>query len=208
MATMKDWFSGIFNRGLDLQNMKVTLRLAERERQKTFAEMRKHDARQTQLINDMKSARKNGNNLQVDYLYEELKQTKHEMALAHRTGRIANRQTILLKRAIYAFERKAKAKDKNSIQGMIERLSNAGLDKMIASTSVSDEEYVARLDELLGTTEFDDSMMLADDMDDNKSKLLSELDAINAAEEQGNFEIAVEREKEIKRMLEQDEKNR
>lgn len=208
MATIKDWFTGLFNRGLDLPNMKVTLRLAERERQKTFAEMRKHDARQTQLINEMKAARKLGNNLQVDYLYEELKQVKHEMALAYRTGRIANRQTILLKRAIYAFERKAKAKDKNSIQGMIERLSTAGLDRMIASTSVSDEEYVAKLDELLGTTEFDDSMMMDNEMDEGKSKLLAELDAINAAEDQGNFEIAVEREREIKRMLEQDEKNR
>lgn len=206
MASAKDWFTSLFNRGLDLTKMKVTLRIAERDRQKNFAEIRKQDARQNQLISDMKSARKLGNNLQVDYLYEELKQVKHEMALTHRVARIANRQTILLKRAIYAFERRAKSKDKNSIQGMIERLSQAGLDRMIASTSVSDEEYVAQLDELLGTTEFDETAFETDSMDEGKSRLLAELDAINAAEDQGNFEVAVEREKEIKRMLEQDDK--
>jgi hypothetical protein len=202
------FFGELFgSREPNLTDVKVKLRTAERDRIKQFEEVRKLDAKQAQLLTDIRKSMRDGNKLQVDYLYDELKFIKHDIGLATKTARIANRQTMVLKRVMRAMESRTRTGDKDSVRKMIERLVNSDIASMIAKSDVSDEEYTAKLDEILGMTELETGGTMEAD-DPEKEKLLSALSAINEAEDAGNFDEATEKEREVKRLLESEDKNR
>ncbi len=202
------FFGDLFgSREPSLTDVKVKLRTAERDRLKQYEEVRKLDAKQSQLLTDIRKAMRDGNRLQIDYLYDELKFVKHDISLGTKTARIANRQTMVLKRVMRAMESRTRTGDKDSVRKMIERLVNSDIASMIAKSDVSDEEYTAKLDEILGMTELESGGTSEAD-DPEKEKLLSALSAINEAEDAGNFEAATEKEREVKRLLEAEEKNK
>lgn len=198
---MPNFFQMLFGSGLDLRKLKLKLREIERERRKYFLELRKLSASQTDLIEKIKGARREGNQFEVDYLWEELKAMKHDFAFSKRAAKVSNLEGIALKRYIRGLERLEKRKDKDGVNKLLQRIRNSGLDAKLALQSIDEAAY---LDELNATLD-DLGLEIEHDMSDEdpeKERFLSEIDTINEAEGAGNFEEALKTEQELKQKLE------
>ncbi len=199
------FFQTLFGGKVDLRTLKVKLREVERERRKYFMELRKMSAKQTGLIEQIKAARREGNNIEVDYLWEEMKEIKYDFAFSRRSAKISNLEGIALKKYIRGLERLEKRKDKNSINKLLNRIRTSGLDAKLAMQSIDEQGYI---DELNATLE-DIGLEVDADMseqDPEKERFLDEIDTINEAEGTGNFEEALKTEAELKRKLEDEER--
>jgi hypothetical protein len=198
------FFQVLFGERLDLRKLKVKLREIERDRRKSFMEMRKLSSRQSSLIEQIKQARREGNSIEVDYLWEELKAMKHDFGFSKRAAKVANLEGIALKKYIRGLERLEKRKDKDGVNRLLQRIRNSGLDAKLALQQIDEQAY---LDEL--NTTLDDLGLEMDDefeeADPDKARFLSEIDTINEAEEGGDFDTALKQEQELKQKLEADE---
>ena len=117
------WVHKLFGeKNLKVQDLKVKLMAIDRDRRRKQLELRKLDAKKGQAIETMKKARKSGNNLEVDYLWEELSQLKVDSGYVGREAKIINRQGILLKRVIRVMERRERDNDRDGVRKLIERL--------------------------------------------------------------------------------------
>ncbi|MCC6572845.1 MAG: hypothetical protein IT462_03550 [Planctomycetes bacterium] len=200
------FFQSLFGGKIDLRTLKVKLREVERERRKYFMELRKMSAKQTGLIEQIKSARREGNNIEVDYLWEEMKEIKYDFAFSKRSAKISNLEGIALKKYIRGLERLEKRKDKNSINKLLNRIRNSGLDAKLAMQSIDEQGYI---DELNATLE-DIGLEVDADMseqDPEKERFLDEIDTINEAEGKGEFEEALKTEADLKRKLEEEKES-
>jgi hypothetical protein len=200
----QNFFSMLFGGRLDLRKLKVKLREVERERRKYFMELRKLSSHQTDLIEKVKRARREGNSIEVDYLWEELKAIKHDFAFNRRAAKVSNLEGIALKKYIRGLERLEKRKDKDGVNRLLMRIRNSGLDAKLALQQIDEQAY---LDELNSTL---DELGLEIDSeyeegDPEKERFLSEIDTINEAETSGAFEEALKQEAELKQKLEADE---
>lgn len=199
------FFQLLFGQKIDSRLLKVKLREVERERRKYFMEVRKLSARQSALIDQIKSARKDGNQIEVDYLWEELKDLKHDFAFNKRAAKISNLEGIALKKYTRGLERLEKRKDKNSIQKLITRVRNSGLDAKLALAQIDEEGYIDELNATLDALGLEVEEAMLDD-DPEKKQFLEEIDSIVEAESSGSFDEALKSEAELKRKLETDEK--
>lgn len=199
------FFQLLFGQKIDSRLLKVKLREVERERRKYFMEVRKLSARQSALIDQIKAARKEGNQIEVDYLWEELKDLKHDFAFNKRAAKIANLEGIALKKYTRGLERLEKRKDKNSIQKLITRVRNSGLDAKLALAQIDEEGYIDELNATLDALGLEVEDALLED-DPEKKQFLEEIDSIVEAESSGSFDEALKSEAELKRKLETDEK--
>ncbi|MBX3461141.1 MAG: hypothetical protein KF696_14440 [Planctomycetes bacterium] len=202
MAT--NFFHLLFGGRVDLRKLKVKLREVERERRKYFMELRKSSAKQGTLIEQIKAARREGNQIEVDYLWEELKAIKHDFSFSRRAAKISNLEGIALKKYIRGLERLEKRKDKDGVNKLLQRIRTSGLDAKLALQQIDEQAY---MDELNATLEDIGLEMDGEfeDQDPEKERFLSEIDTINEAEEAGNFDEALKTEAELKHKLESEE---
>lgn len=199
------FFSLIFGDRVDLRTLKVKLREVERERRKYFMELRKLSAAQGTTIEQIKRARRDGNQIEVDYLWEEIKEMKHDFAYHKRAAKISNLEGIALKKYIRGLERLEKRKDKNSIQRLIKRIQTSGLDAKLSMQQIDEQAYMDELNATLEDIGLDVDQEYSED-DPEKARFLDEIDTINEAEGTGDFENALKTEAELKRKLEEGEK--
>ncbi|MBE7492380.1 MAG: hypothetical protein HS108_11565 [Planctomycetes bacterium] len=204
---MANFFQMLFGGGLDLRKLKVKLREVERERRKYFLDLRKLSASQTDLIEKIKGARREGNQFEVDYLWEELKSMKHDFAFNKRAAKVANLEGIALKKYIRGLERLEKRKDKDGVNKLLQRIRNSGLDAKLALQSIDEEAYLDELNATLDDLGLEVDAEMSDD-DPEKEKFLAEIDTINEAEGSGNFEEALKTEAQLKQKLESEEADR
>lgn len=201
---VSNFFGSLFGTKIDLRKLKVKLREVERERRKYFMEMRKLSTRQASLIEQVKRARREGNSIEVDYVWEELKDIKHDFAFHRRAAKVSNLEGIALKKYIRGLERLEKRKDKDGVNKLLTRIRTSGLDAKLALQQIDEQAY---LDELNAT--LDDLGLEVDgdfeESDPEKSRFLDEIDTINEAEEGGNFDEALKAESELRAKLEAEE---
>ncbi|MHC4839671.1 MAG: hypothetical protein ACYTDT_01770 [Planctomycetota bacterium] len=201
---MSDFFRLLFGPKVDLRKLKVKLREVERERRKYFMELRKLSTRQASLIEQIKRARREGNTIEVDYVWEELKDIKHDFAFNRRAAKVSNLEGIAMKKYIRGLERLEKRKDKDGVNKLLQRIRSSGLDAKLALQQIDEESY---MDELNAT--LDDLGLEVDegygDEDPEKLKFLSEIDTINVAEEAGSFDEALKAETDLRSRLESEE---
>ncbi len=200
----QNFFTMLFGGKIDLRKLKVKLREVERDRRKFFMELRKSSARQGTLIEQIKQARREGNSIEVDYLWEELKAIKHDFAFSRRAAKVSNLEGIALKKYIRGLERLEKRKDKEGVNKLLQRIRSSGLDAKLALQQIDEQAY---LDELNSTL---DELGLEmegefEDQDPEKERFLSEIDTINEAETAGDFDTALKSEAELKHKLESEE---
>lgn len=200
----QNFFQMLFGGRIDLRKLKVKLREVERDRRKFFMELRKSSSRQGTLIEQIKQARREGNSIEVDYLWEELKAIKHDFAFARRAAKVSNLEGIALKKYIRGLERLEKRKDKDGVNKLLQRIRSSGLDAKLALQQIDEQGY---MDELNGTL---DELGLEmegefEDQDPEKERFLSEIDTINEAETAGDFDTALKSEAELKHKLESEE---
>lgn len=201
---MNDFFHLLFGPKVDLRKLKVKLREVERERRKYFMELRKLSTRQASLIEQIKRARREGNTIEVDYVWEELKDIKHDFAFNRRAAKVSNLEGIAMKKYIRGLERLEKRKDKDGVNRLLQRIRSSGLDAKLALQQIDEESYMDELNATLDDLglEVDDSY---GDEDPEKSKFLGEIDTINNAEEAGSFDEAFKAETDLRTRLESDE---
>jgi hypothetical protein len=203
-ATM-GFFKDLFSRGMDTKALKVKLKQVERERRKSDLEMRKLSARQDLLLNDIKEGRKTGNSLKVDHSWEELKNLKYELAFIRRAAKVSSLEHITLKRYVYGIERMERAKDRDGIQRIIQKMQNSGLEAKLQVQQVNEEAYMDELNAVLEDAGTEDSFSDSGQFDEDKQRLMDEIDALNKAEDSNDFDMASKRQMEIKKLLEKEE---
>ena len=199
-----EFFASLFGSKVDLRKLKVKLREVERERRKYFMEMRKLSTRQASLIEQIKRARREGNSIEVDYVWEELKDIKYDFAFQRRAAKVSNLEGIALKKYVRGLERLEKRKDKDGVNKLLQRIRSSGLDAKLALQQIDEEAYMDELNATLDDLglEVDADM---DDSDPEKMRFLSEIDTINEAEEGGDFDQALKAETELRAKLESEE---
>ncbi len=199
-----NFFATLFGNKVDLRKLKVKLREVERERRKYFMEMRKLSTRQASLIEQIKRARREGNNIEVDYVWEELKDLKHDFAFNRRAAKVSNLEGIALKKYIRGLERLEKRKDKEGVNKLLQRIRSSGLDAKLALQQIDEESYMDELNATLDDLGLEIDADL-DESDPEKARFLDEIDTINEAEESGSFDEALKHENELRTKLESEE---
>jgi hypothetical protein len=203
---MTNFFRLLFGGGLDLRKLKLKLREVERERRKYFLDLRKLSGTQTDLIEKIKGARREGNQFEIDYLWEELKSLKHDFAFNKRAAKVSNLEGIALKKYIRGLERLEKRKDKEGVAKLLQRIRSSGLDAKLALQSIDEQSYLDELNATLDDLGLEVDAEMQDD-DPEKEKFLAEIDTINEAEGAGNFEDALKTEAQLKQKLETEDQS-
>ena len=204
---MPGFFEQVFNRGekpATSQDLKIALRGCERNRKRKQQEMRRGLLKSDGLIQNLKKARKNNNQDEVNYLWEELQQNKLDISLSKREAKVLRLETMALKRYSRALERLEKAGNKARVEDLINRIKAAGLDDALSRQQIEESDYLDRLNQSL------DEMKDALEMDDlseeipsaEKADFLTGLDEIIAAEELGQDDLAFVKQEQLKSKLE------
>jgi hypothetical protein len=187
------------------KDLKIALMGVRRERRKKQMQMRKLSAKKNELIDQIKSARRDGNDLEVDFLWEELNQYKIDAAYFKREARILNLEGIGLTRYLRGMERLEKKGDNEKIRALLEKVRISGLDDKLRGQEIDEAAYLDALNatmEEIGL-EIEEVEDLGEDPE--KEKFLAEIDAINAAEEAGEFEEAKKKEETLKETVSREE---
>ena len=143
-----------------------------------------------------------GNQLEVDYLWEQFKQHRAEGTDIRREGRVYNLESLALGRTARALERLEKKKDRDGARNLIDRIRASGLPERISldrdEQLRSLEEMNEILEEITGERE-----EIAEDPE--KAMFFAELDSISQVEREGDSEEAQERQEELLRRFEEEE---
>ena len=99
------FFRDLFKKDVSSRDLKVTLIGLERQRKRKQMELRKVAAKQGDLVEKLKKARREGNTLEVDYIWEDLKQLKIDGTFLKREAKVLNLESITVKRYVRGMER-------------------------------------------------------------------------------------------------------
>ena len=192
------FFRDLFSKPVSSRDLKVSLIGVERERKRKQMELRKNSKKQGDLVERLKKARKEGNNLEVDYLWEDLNQMRIDTAYLKREAKILNLEGIALKRYVRGMERLERTNNKDGIRSLLERARESGLDAKLATQFINDQEYLDELGAIMEEIGLEAEQMDFDEEDPAKMRFLEQIDALNAAEEAGDVEKVVEHEESIR----------
>ncbi len=192
------FFKSMFEKAVTSRDLKVSLMKVDRDRKRKQLEIRKIAARHGEIIDKIKQSRKAGNNLEVDYMWEELNGLKLDQTFLRREARILNLEGIALKKYIRGLERLEKNQNRDGIKQLLERTRKSGLDAKLAGQFVDEQGYLDELTAIMEEIGLEaDSIDMQED-DPAKAKFLEQIDAINEAEEAGDYDAAVEKEETLK----------
>jgi len=201
-------FERLFNRedkAITSRDLKVALMGVKRERKKKQLEMRRMAHRRNDSMQRLKQSRKDNNKEETDFLYEELQQIKIDQALCKREAKVLNLEGIGLKRYIRGLERLEKSNEKTRIKDLIDKVRASGLDEKLRGQTVDEDAYLDALNATLEDLKLEmEDVELAEDEDPDKEKFLEQIDEIIAAEEEGDLDLAVEKEEKLKEKLEKE----
>lgn len=195
----------LFSRPVTLREMKASLQEVERERRKKQAGLARLAARRDALIERIRRARKRGNALEVDYVWEDLRDIRIDAAHVRREARILNLEGIALKRYIRGVERLERRNDSEGVRRLLERARRGRLADLLARQQIDEREYLQELQAILEEAGAEAMLAEAEEEDPEKARFLAEIDAINEAEEAGDVDAAAEREARLRAELEEDD---
>lgn len=203
-------FDTLFNREdreVTSRDIKIALKGVERERRKKQLEIRRLGNKRNETLGRLKQARKDNNREEVDFLYEDIQQLKLDSSLARRESKILNLEAIGLKRYVRGLERLEKTSSRGRVRELMKKVQLSGLDQQLAAGQVDEEAYIDALNATLEdlNMELEDSdALFSDEADPDKDALLRELDEIIAAEEEGDIEIAQQRENKLQEKMDRE----
>lgn len=202
-------FDRLFNDGdkeITSRDLKVALRGVERERRKKQMEIRKLGNKRTDVLARLKSARRDNNREEVDFLYDDLQQMKMDQAYARRETKILNLEAIGLKRYVRGLERLEKTSNRGKVRDLMQRVQMSGLDEKLRGSAVDEEAYLDALNATLEdiSMELEDNELIFEEEDPGKASLLAEIDEIIAAEEGGESDVALQRQHELEERMDRE----
>lgn len=187
------------------RDLKIALMGVKRERRKKQLEIRRLGLKQNDFLGKIKRARKDSNQEEVDYLYDELRQIKVDTHYARREAKVLNLEGMGLQRYLRSIERLEKTSNKGRIRDLMERVQKQGLDQKLQGATIDEEAYLDALNVTADEMRLElEDVGIMDEDDPEKDKFLRDLDDIIAAEEEGKLDIAIEREEKLKEELEQE----
>jgi hypothetical protein len=198
------FFRDLFSKELTARDLKVALIGVERERKRKQMELRKIASKQADGVDKLKKARKSGNSLEVDYIWEDLNQMRLDSTYLRREARILNLEGIALKRYVRGMERLERTNNKDGIRSLLEKTRKSGLDAKLSHQFINDQEYLDELGAIMEEIGLEAEQMEYVEEDPAKAKFLEQIDALNAAEEAGDLDRALEHEEQIKAELEKE----
>ncbi len=202
-------FDKLFNREdreVTSRDIKIALRGVERERRKMQLNLRKLGNKRNDTLDRLKSARKENNREEVDFLYEDLQSVKLDQSLTRKESRVLNLEAIGLKRYLRGLERLEKTSTRGRVRDLMDKVRVSGLDEKLHGQAVDEEAYLNALNATLEdlNLELEDFEVGEEDEDPDKDRLLAELDEIIAAEEGGDVEFAKQREAQLQEKLDRE----
>ena len=186
------------------RDLKVALLGLKREARRKQLAMRKLESRRSELIDRIKRARRDGRAIEVDMLWEELRQVRIDGAYLRREARVVSLEMVGLTRYLRGIERLERAGRSSDIRALVERIRASGLDEKLRGQEVDEAAYLDELNATLEEIGLEIDGFEAEEFDPEKARFLEQIDAINAAESAGNIEEAVAREEQLAEQLEKE----
>lgn len=185
---------------VSLEEVEKATKEAQGRRRRLFRRLRVLSKRRSRLLERAKKARKSGDKMEIDFVWEELKGLRTEAALLRREARIASLEELTLKRVLLSMKRMQKTGDEGHIKDVIKRLIDSGLIAKIETENVSEDDYAQELEALLSYTS--EMVVEEPEEDEEKAKFIEELDAIIEAEERGDRQEAKKRVRRLEEAVE------
>jgi hypothetical protein len=191
----------LFSKPLTTAELRPQLARVSHERRRRMMELRKLGRKREKCIETIRKARKSGDNLEVDFNYEELKQLQFDAGYARREAKVASLEEIALKRYVRALERLEKAKDSEGVRKLFARIRSSGLEAKLAEQRIREQDY---LDELNAVVEIAGEELREEEPeeDEDKEKFLRDIDRIIEAEDGGRADEAKKHKKALEKRLE------
>ncbi len=202
-------FEQLFKRKKEVtsKDLKVALLGLRRDGRKKQLELRKLAQKRGKLIERIKQSRREGNPIEVDVLWEELKQLRVDSAYAKRDAKILSLEAIGLTRYHRGLARLEKANDETRIQDLLARVRTSGLEEKLRGQQVDEDAYLDELNATLEDIGLEIDSQEFEEDDPEKTRFLQDIDAINLAEEAGELDQAFEKEQALSQRLEENEMN-
>ncbi|RME76281.1 MAG: hypothetical protein D6776_01510 [Planctomycetota bacterium] len=202
--SIKAIFEQIFGRKKQVtsRDLKVALLGLKRQARKKQLALRKLESKRNELIDRIKRARRDGRSLEVDVLWEELRQVRIDGAYARREARVLSLEMVGLTRYLRGIERLERSGRSTEIRTLIERVRSSGLDEKLRGQEVDEAAYLDELNATLEEVGLEIEAFEAEEIDPEKARFLEQIDAINAAESEGKIDEAVAREEQLAQQLE------
>ena len=119
------------------RDLKTRLLRIERDRRRKRLELKKLDKRQGEIVEQVKEARRSGNNIEVDYLWEDLKGMKIDRMWMIRESTILNLEGITVKKYLRGMERMERNNNHEGINKMMERIRGSGLEAKLDADRIA-----------------------------------------------------------------------
>ena len=185
---------------VDIKEVEEASRQAQERRRRLFRQLRVLANRRRRLLEKAKKARKSGDEMTLDFVWEELKGLRTEAALLRKDARVAMLEELTLERVERTMKRLKKAGDEGRIKDVIHRLIESGIIAQIGQEQVSEDAYAEQLDAVLSYAT--EATVEDTEEDEEKAKFLEELDAIIDAEERGDKHEAKKRARRLEEAVE------
>ncbi len=191
LTILENLFKG---RRVQLSDLREALRSVERDRRRVRTEIRRWERQRQQILSRLKKSRESRNQVEVDYLWDELKghrTTGHDL---RREAKVHNLEGIALKRSVRSLEQLERSQDRDGAQRLLDRIQGSGVLERLAVHRDSQAACLQEMSSIL--EEFGDGAD-GDPVDPEKALFLAELDAISTSERTGDSDDATERELEL-----------
>jgi hypothetical protein len=209
-----DFLSNMFGGGSEedklvtSRDLKVALMGAKRERRKKQLQLKRIGNKKTEYIERIKKARRDGSKEDVDFIYDEMDQLKIDASYARREDKVLRLEMTGLQRYLRSVERLEKTSNKGRIRDLMVRMQNANLQEQLQGQTIDEEAYLDSLGMVMDDVkaELEDINLSEESEKDNgeKERFLANIDQIIAAEEEGNEDMAEEKQEELKSSLEKE----
>ncbi len=179
---------------INIEELQSALEQAGKDRRKSQRELKRWHRKRNQLVERMKNLRSQSQNLEVDDLWEELKDHRLIGNELRQERRIYSIEEMALRKTIRTVKRLDRRSDHSAVETLLRKLQQSSLFERLAIESENQEDYLAEISEILG--EFDTgSQSKAPDLE--KELFLAELDGISSIEKEGAVNDAQQRQKEL-----------
>jgi hypothetical protein len=183
-----------------LDDLREALEDTKRRREEKRLGLEKLLVRRDHLLGGLKKARRAGDALKVDALWDELEEIRPDVALTRRELKVAGLEHQTLRRYVSGLEALDRRGDRAGVRRLLRRARTSRLPDLLSRAEIDEERYLAELDLLVSEeAEAEDESRLDDP---RKEAFLRRLDAIADAESSGRHEEATQAEADLKQELE------
>ena len=121
-----------------------------------------------------------------------------------RESTILNLEGITVKKYLRGMERMERNNNHEGINKMMERIRGSGLEAKLDADRIATDEYLDELRAIMDDVGLDIDTLDVEEEDPEKAAFLSEIDAINIAEESGNLDDVTVAEERLQQQLEEE----